>query len=226
MKNFEKASNRVYSNSQSKPSEVIDLVASETPQAIKKSSMSCSDFQLAAIKKSSLLFQKPELVITTPSQANLPRPAKPDSQDRTTKFLKLERNEKQSRVKKPEETRLSSLVKMREKFSQHKSNSVQIKQFNNPQQGTSCQTLDTSQAPAEPLYLFSEELQNLTGVRSARSLSDLELALRFYLRTNSKALVNSYDFSDNEVLRSVFGSDQVKYLELKSFIELNSSLIN
>ena len=224
MKNFEKASNRVYSNSQSKPSEIIDLVSSEVPQAIKKSSMSCSDFQLAAIKKSSILVQTSELVVATSSPAATSRSSRPEVPDRPAKFLKLERNDKSSRVKKPEETRLSSLVKMREKFNHNKSNSGQMQNSLNSSQVPTSAPPDAGQSG--PLFQFSQELQSLTGVKSARSLSDLELALRFYLRTNSKALVNCYDFSDNEDLCSVFKSSQLRYLDIKSFIELNSSLIN
>ena len=65
MKNFDKVSTRVYSGPQTNSSEIIDLESSENPQAIKKSSISYSELQSAAIKKSSISVQNSELVIST-----------------------------------------------------------------------------------------------------------------------------------------------------------------
>ena len=239
MKNFDKVTTRAYSGPQSNSSEIIDLESSENPQAIKKSSISYSELQTAAIKKSSIPVKNSELIISTTLPSNPSRSSKLEIQERPNKFLKVEKNDKSSRVKKPEETRLSSLVKMREKFNHNKSSSGQFQPSNSlipdleQVRSYSIGLVDalkssflTSSPPSEPLYQFSEELQKLTGVKSGRSLSDLEIAFRFYLRTNSKALVNCYDFSENELICSILNRKQLNYLDISSFIELNSSLIN
>jgi hypothetical protein len=188
--------------------------------------MSLSEIQSKAIKKSSLAMNSSELVINSADLRT--RPEKPESTDRPSKFLKLEKNEKNSRVKKPEkpeETRLSTLVKMREKFNHNKSSTSQKPPIPllSSSAGSSLVPVDIT---AQSLYQFSEPLQRLTGLKTAETLGVLESSLRVYLRNNSKVLFNSYDFSENEELCEAFGRKQLKYLEISTFVQLNSNLIN
>lgn len=204
MKNYEKMPERAYS--QPNKNDVIDLDASEPPPAIKKSSISLTEIQPKAIKKSSLSISHPcetELVLTS----------KPKDHDRLSKFIKLEKNDKMSRMKKSEDSRLTSLVKMRAKFCNTKGNTSQAAVI----KGTS--------SDSESLFQFSEPLQELTGVKAVDSLSNLEFALRFFLRNNSRVLVNSYEFSDNPLFCEIFKSTQIKYLEIQSFILENSKKV-
>lgn len=202
MKNFEKVPERSYSTPARK--EIIDLDAPDPPPAIKKSSVSLSELQTKAIKKSSLSFYESELVLNS----------KPKDQEKLNKFIKVEKNEKFTRIKKSEDSRLTTLVKMRAKFCNAKGNQVEKK----VKQGS----LDKD----EGLWVFNEQVQRIVGVKNAETLENLEFALRFFLRNNSKVLVNSYEFGDKEELCQVFGASHIKYLDLKRFIMDNSRKVS
>jgi len=209
MKNYEKMPERAYSQPAGK--DVIDLDVHEPPPAVKKSSISLPEIQPKAIKKSSLSLPNPSPA--SPTELVLTSKPKDHDQDRPSKFIKLEKNEKMTRTKKSEDSRLTSLVKMRAKFCNTKGNTSQ----STIKQGT----------PTDPvaLFQFSERLQELTGVKVVDSLSNLEFALRFFLRNNSRVLVNSYEFSDKPLFCDIFQATQLKYLEIQSFILSNSKKI-
>lgn len=212
VRNYERllSSSLILEGYSKKAAEIIHIEENpETKPAIKKSSLRPDEpMPVRAVKKSSIPMEDTIEVRTTPLGISRSQSEKP------SKFGKLEKNDKIIRSKKPETQldKLSSLVKMRQKFFSKK---------NNDKAEDSEDTKEHHDKKNEKNLRFVYPIQNLTGICIKGDLKTLEGKFKEFLRKNTKAGFNAYEFADKTETVECFGCEEIKYSEIFDFVSRN-----
>ena len=194
------------------------LTIANTKQAIKKSSVDFIESSLPqkrAIKKSCVTptdcekFEDDTLVYNPP-----PFIEKSEIADKTVKFQKVERVERDTKAMRVKRTgeyqdKLSTLLKMKENFS----NKQSTRQRTNDNI-----TTESSTERITNLYSFCSEIQEYTGIYEKAALEKLEVIIKEFLRKNSAVKVNCYDFAHKSEMVEAFGCGEIRYNDLSRFV--------
>jgi hypothetical protein len=137
-----------------------------------------------------------------------------DSIEHSNKFQKIEKESRILRQKKitDHQDKLSVYVKMREKFC----NTKKPEKIDLGYKGR----------PVQKLYQFSSDFQTCTGITDNGTLKDLENKFKDYIRKNSNSKLNAFEFANKKQLVECFKCTEIKYKDLPSFIQANSTQLS